>query len=520
MKRAGACLAIVCLCAAPAEARPSKAADWSEITEPKWVERPTDADLESYFPMLVARLGVEGKVTVACIVDATGGLKDCAIEAETPKDIGIGDSALRLASRYRMEPVEADGKPVAGRTVRIPFRFQMPERPSQANSQPLSAASIALGRQLTGLIGIDYIIAKFDEIALEIERGPIPGVSQSTRAAIAGAGRDAVRVHADEIREVQTRAYAETFSADELAQIVAFETSHAGAFLRATTRDKLVTTLLARNINRRVLEGSGKEFCKTWACEIPDSLLSARSEAAVDNPQWAHEPTEAERRASMPAASRVFHLTGFARLRCTVVDQGPPEACEVEAEAPAGLGYGAAALSMAPLYRLEPASGPSRQTVAIRVKFSPPDLPPGQTFLPQRSDGARVLARTLAKGSGGAADLHQAMARTYARLLPAPQPGVSPTAFEKLKAALEIAVTKGTEGWIEDRAALIAAALSQDEIEQAIRFVESPTGRAWWGRSKSMEQAMAGGLAGVASRITEDVRADFCRDHECPATAR
>jgi protein TonB len=61
-----------------------------------------------------------------CVVSAQGTLS-CSIASEDPPDQGFGDAAMKMAHIFKMRPQTRDGVPVAGGTINIPIRFQVPK---------------------------------------------------------------------------------------------------------------------------------------------------------------------------------------------------------------------------------------------------------------------------------------------------------------------------------------------------------------------------------------------------------
>lgn len=53
-------------------------------------------------------------------------MTSCVIIEESPAGYGFGSAALKLSSRFKLKPMERDGVPVSGGTIKIPMRFYLP----------------------------------------------------------------------------------------------------------------------------------------------------------------------------------------------------------------------------------------------------------------------------------------------------------------------------------------------------------------------------------------------------------
>lgn len=92
-------------------------------TNPQWVQKPSGADLETFYPSAARAAGMSGRATIECSVLPDGRLSDCVVVSETPEGYGFGEATVRAATKLRMRPRTVDGKPVAVARVRIPLTW-------------------------------------------------------------------------------------------------------------------------------------------------------------------------------------------------------------------------------------------------------------------------------------------------------------------------------------------------------------------------------------------------------------
>lgn len=101
---------------------PSSSAGPPTVLDPEWVRVPRD--LGRYYPQRALERGVEGSVTLDCLVNTIGALS-CQVVSENPAAWGFGQAALRISRDYQMVPATRDGIAVAARhRMVMPFRLQ------------------------------------------------------------------------------------------------------------------------------------------------------------------------------------------------------------------------------------------------------------------------------------------------------------------------------------------------------------------------------------------------------------
>lgn len=96
----------------------------SVITNPQWIQRPNGRDYARFYPSRALEREQEGRVRLACIVDAEGRLS-CTVVDEDPSGWGFGNAAIQISRQFRMQPRLENGQPTAGGTYNfsIPFRL-------------------------------------------------------------------------------------------------------------------------------------------------------------------------------------------------------------------------------------------------------------------------------------------------------------------------------------------------------------------------------------------------------------
>jgi TonB family protein len=100
--------------------------DGPQVTSPDWLSKPTGRDMARAYPRRAEEQNVIGRVYLTCRVTASGALDECKATEEDPPGYDFDKAALSVAPKFKMRPVDTEGRPVAGRSIHIPILFVLP----------------------------------------------------------------------------------------------------------------------------------------------------------------------------------------------------------------------------------------------------------------------------------------------------------------------------------------------------------------------------------------------------------
>jgi TonB family protein len=95
----------------------------ADLTDPVWAQAPDQSDWAKAYPAAAAAAGVSGSVSLRCTASATGSLDGCRVAQESPQAAGFGAAALSLASQMQLRTTDAQGQSIAGRSLVVPVKF-------------------------------------------------------------------------------------------------------------------------------------------------------------------------------------------------------------------------------------------------------------------------------------------------------------------------------------------------------------------------------------------------------------
>ena len=298
------------------QAQPSLAGH--TVTNPDWLTKPSADELSRVWPVEAARKGVGGTAVVICHTTVEGQLDRCRIRSETPAGAGFGDAALLVTRYFSMRPQRVDGVPVGGALVVIPMRFVNPGGPRPVpEGQTASLLSAPLWAATPTLAQVDAAFPKS-----EVGKADTVHVVLRCRIRRSGEPFDC------ETATAEPHNFAVTGAAYDLIKLFRLD---ATAYAGQPYWDYLVDLPLTLAAPGRA--GAGQITDPVWTRTI--------------------DPTKAQA-LFPPAAASAGLKKGRATVSCVVDHQGQLTECQAVSEDPPGLGFGAAAVSVASVMALNP----------------------------------------------------------------------------------------------------------------------------------------------------------------------
>lgn len=306
-----------------------------------WLTKPTQQDLMSVWPKAALRTGEGGKVRLQCIVTAHGDLNSCKVLEEKPAGEGFGGAALALTSQMHMKPATLNGKPVDSE-VRIPVVFP------------------------------DFVPPKEPEIM----RAVLPGVlmqSAPSYADVSAVFPERARAKGVAGRAALNCSVIETGELKRCSVISENPTGMGFATAAKALIPKFKAPLSVPNLP------STRGAYAQITVSFPLEMLDAATPPVVGKPSWLKLPTGDQLMAAMPKDSSPGQIRVL--LDCLIAPDGSTTDCKVASEEPAGRGYGAAMLTVAPTFKMTvwtqeglPTVG-ARVRIPLRFELAPPKPP-------------------------------------------------------------------------------------------------------------------------------------------------
>lgn len=493
------------------------------VTNPDWLMRPRAEDMSRVYPALAQTLDLEGRATITCDIDDLGALLNCKVQLEGPPGLGFGQAALALSPLFKMSPKQVDGAPVAGGTVRIPIRFSLPDRPQATPGMPnVDPAALLLARKIAAIQmeargGVDT-----DAGLSELEADPMPGVSPEVKAA----GLDALRA-ASKDRPAKAETLLATLYAARLTrpQLQAYLDYLQTPAAREALKSSAAAIETGQRLALELLLLARSKFCAARDCSSTPPLsalraLEAGPKPGIVSPRWLSSPGWADLQRVAPPVARGFGISGVTMMDCKATNIGRLSNCKVVLEQPPGLGFGDAALSLAPEFQLDRDSiglGADGETVreSIVFAFAPSQRPrsgPGQP-----PPAAKIaLAKELLEAELPAKDLQRQIDDLVTEMIETMPPDRADLVSEARRALLDGAA----ELWptmVDEIALNQAQSLSEPQMRQMLAHLKSPLAATLKVVQPQVWDEFAMRASHIAHQESAQARATFCAVRICAA---
>ena len=269
-----------------------------------------------------------------------------------------------------------------------------------------------------------------------------------------------------------------------------------------------------------------------FAAPVPDNDSDLPIESTITNPDWVRLPTGDEMSRYYPALPKGLSLSGSVRMTCAVNVSGSLYDCHIVSEAPAGLGFGQAALRMTPVFKMKPqtidGAPVNGAKVLVPVHFimpTPPAAPPAGSLAagPAVDPHLLELARRMVDEGGAGPLIDRASEALVSEYRAAANRSGVPTNPGTPGAEIvddwRQAFASARPILVDSVARLYAAKLSEQQITQTLAFLESPVGKAFVAADRNVPQALVASLPAAEPAITAEARRRFCAKTECGSSA-
>lgn len=300
---------------------------------PIFTEWAKPRDIAAAYPKVAFDKKVTGDVSLECAADAKGRLTNCKVVEEDPVGYGFGEAAVLLAAKDRVKIKDGSGASIVGRPFNRAFSFLAPgdanpawaRKPSgEEMAAVLPTAAAKKGADGRAVLACQLTVEGFLQ-GCKVESEDPPGLG---------------------------------FGAAALQLAAQFRMTPKIRGGKAQPGGAITIPINWRGFNAGMIDRSGSSL--------------------VLDPPWVSAPTAAQVRAAWPAEAKDAK-SGQAALRCELASDGGLKACQTIAEIPAGRGFGKAARSLAPYFkvRFTPDQAKELKSYSVDVPFrfrDPADL--------------------------------------------------------------------------------------------------------------------------------------------------
>lgn len=240
--------------------------------------------------------------------------------------------------------------------------------------------------------------------------------------------------------------------------------------------------------------------------------------AKITDPDWRSKPTAEHIAQYYPELAMLLSLSGRAILSCQVETTGRLRACAVPTESPQGLGFGAAALKLAPHFEMtprlvngKPAAGGDVQ-IPIRFVLPPLAPTPGTPKAVELPPEKRALLARLAPQRATA--LERSMLDRIERVIAQSGDTIDETVKADARSAAAAAGRDIAPAWAEAGVSIYADLLDESALEAQLAFSASPAGQALDAASDEMGVGLQEAYKRWNRRVAEAAKV-LCELRDC-----
>lgn len=307
-------------------------------TKPDWLEAPAPELMARAWP--VGASLEDARVVLECTVLTTGQLTDCSVMSETRPGLGFGAAALKMTQSFKFKPGARGGHPVASRvTVPIHFKARLETSPQWVRLPDAEAFSAVFPVKAMNDGQDGHVVLQCEILAT----GALEGCA---------------------VIEETPKDYG--FGAAALALAPHF-------LLKPGKQDGKAT----RSAVRIPIGFKSTTRAPKTGHRVNPTHPEVRGTPLVAKPVWLEAPSFAEWRAAWPGEAR--EQVGHVALTCKVIASGRLDDCKPVTEFPERQGFGRAAKSLAPKFRLlmTPEIEAGKAEVNVPIRFVDPKSPEG-----------------------------------------------------------------------------------------------------------------------------------------------
>ena len=505
----------IALLAAPALAQ----APANDVVNPDWLHQPDRELIGAAYPKLAQALSLQGRAIISCSIAVSGLLENCRVVAEHPKGLGFGPAALSIRRHFQMRPKVVNGKPVAGGTVRIPVAFRLPPLPPAPPAAPAAPGpKLALAKQAAAPDDLAERAAVEFETRFHVEAPREVPARQRARAgeALKASIIEIWPAWSDSVAAVVAGALGEP----ELEAAAHFSRTPAGrswAVRRPEVRRGL--GLAMQRYVQAIQADAQRLFCERATCAVapvrePDGLAPSLS---LTREMVARAPIRDQMNWAAPRSVAMLRLGGEALLRCRLNNHYGLSSCGSVADSPAGMGFGAAAVRLAPFYSVKPETAEPGAPVSLLIEFPGGRYPAVEWTVPLSDAATLAAAREL---TAGEIPLDETVRRVREVFLGAEgdRSGDTPPQMRaRVLEAIETAARQNYGRLLDEAANEVASLMTEDEIRARLAFRRTPEGRAYAEAMRRSEAEIESIDEYFGARIRAAAARRFCADFGCDA---